>query len=542
MKYAKFIVFITILCFNACKVDRFPETQISDPLYWQNESDLIAATNYLYTFLPHLPVNLDAMSDDAFSSLGNDVSTGARIAPPQSVDYSEPYKLIRAANSIIEKAPRAIDKGTKKEIVDKYIAEARFFRAWAYFQLVQKYGDVPLILNVLPDNAPELKAAAAPREKVYDAIYEDLDYASQTLPTPTQLAEAKFGRISKTASLAFKARVALFEGTRSKYHNYGNPSKHLTFAVAAAQSVIDSKEHSLYGNYFNLFQPAGEGRQNRENVLVRRYGNSTSDIIVNHQGNLFAALGQGHFSPTKALADSYLMKDGLPINKSPLYKKPTSTVEVFTNRDLRMGATIFKKGDPYVVLNGQTALFNIAELGFVRTGFHQRKFFNSLDYGAAASFTDLPIIRYAEVLLILAEAKYELSGSITDQDLNSSVNLLRTRAGLPALTNSFVTNNGLNMREEIRRERRIELAQEGFRYWDIIRWKIAEVELPKPVLGSFFFVNEWGTTVAVNLTPDNYIIAQAASFRKFNPQRDYLWPFPVAELALNPALKQNPGW
>ena len=97
------------------------------------------------------------------------------------------------------------------------------------------------------------------------------------------------------------------------------------------------------------------------------------------------------------------------------------------------------------------------------------------------------------------------------------------------------------MRNEIRRERRVELALEGFRYWDLIRWKTAEIELPKNVLGSYFFA-EFGTSVIPLLTPDNYIIAQKASVRKFDPSRDYLWPFPVNELALNQNLKQNPNW
>jgi hypothetical protein len=98
------------------------------------------------------------------------------------------------------------------------------------------------------------------------------------------------------------------------------------------------------------------------------------------------------------------------------------------------------------------------------------------------------------------------------------------------------------MRDEIRRERRVELAQEGHRYWDIIRWKIAETELPKPVLGNFFFKTEFGTATTVNLTPDNFILVTPASFRKFDPAKDYLWPLPLNEISLNPNLKQNPGW
>ena len=98
------------------------------------------------------------------------------------------------------------------------------------------------------------------------------------------------------------------------------------------------------------------------------------------------------------------------------------------------------------------------------------------------------------------------------------------------------------MREEIRRERRVELAQEGFRYWDLIRWKTAETELPKPVLGNYFFKSEYGTSTAVKLTPATYILVQDASFRRFDPARDYLFPIPLNEVSLNDQLTQNPGW
>ena len=170
-----------------------------------------------------------------------------------------------------------------------------------------------------------------------------------------------------------------------------------------------------------------------------------------------------------------------------------------------------------------------------------RKFANIDDWNTQASLIDRPVLRYAEVLLIYAEARFELDSKISDADLDLTINRLRARAGVAKLTNDLVTTNGLTMREEIRRERRSELAQEGFRYWDLIRWKTAEIELPKPILGIYFFKSEF-PPATVNLTPDNFILVQATSFRKFDPARDYLWPLPINEISLNPALKQNPGW
>ncbi len=525
-----------VLGLTSCEVNRLPETSISDATFWRSETDLIAATNYLYTFLPAFNTE-DVWSDDAIGLVSNSISDGSRLAPSTDGNYTTPYQLIRAANNIIEKGPRAAAT-TSQAVVDRYIGEARFFRAWGYFSLVQKYGDVPLILKILDDASPELTEAASPRAKVIEQIYQDLDFAAAKLPTMAALGTANYGRISITGALAFKARVALFEGTRSKFHKYGDANKHLALAVAAAKAVIDSKQHALFGNYFNLFQYEGEGLQNKENIIVKQYGVSLTDRVLTHT-YFRGTLENGNKNPTKSLVDSYVMSDGLPITKSPLYKAPVKSTDVFVNRDDRLSQTIMKAGDPYIFTK---KVFDIAALVFQKTGFCFRKFSNIDDWNTQASSIDRPVLRYAEVLLAYAEAKFELDGSITDADLDLSINLLRTRAKIAKLTNAFVTANGLDMREELRRERRVELAQEGHRYWDLMRWKTAEVELPKPVLGNFFFKTEFGTTTTVNTTPDGFILVTAASFRKFDPAKDYLWPLPLNEISLNPNLKQNPGW
>ncbi|WP_375448399.1 RagB/SusD family nutrient uptake outer membrane protein [uncultured Fibrella sp.] len=529
---------------TACEVERLPETSIADETFWRTETDLRSATNYLYTFLPGFG-NIDGVtysiedvwSDDAYGKSSNGVSDGSRLPSATAADYNSPYRLIRAANNILEKAPRALAT-TLPAVIDRYSAEARFFRAWAYFALVQKYGDVPLILNTLTDASPELQNAPSPRASVLDQVYQDLDFAASKLPTPTALGTADYGRVSNVAALAVKARVALFEGTRSKFHQYGDATKHLTIAVAAAKAVMDSKEHDLYtGSYFNLFQMAGEGRANRENVLVRQYGVSTADRVLTHS-YFRTYIENGALNPTKALADTYLMKDGLPITKSPLYTAPASISAVFTGRDSRMSDTFEKAGDLWT----GTTPFVLPNLGLTPTGFAFRKYQNVDDWISQASLIDRTILRYAEVLLIYAEATYELNNTISDADLDLTVNRLRARGGVAKLSNAFVAANSLVMRDELRRERRVELAQEGFRYWDLIRWKTAEIELPKAVLGNYFFKSEFGTSTAVKTTADNYLLLQDTSLRKFDPNKDYLWPFPINELALNQNLKQNKGW
>lgn len=518
----------------SCDVNRLPETNISDDSFWTSESDIKTANNYLYTFLPGFS-NDEVWSDDAFGLASSTISDGSRLAPATAVtDYNSPYLLIRAANNVVEKAPRA---AVTPAVLDRYLAEARFFRAWAYFSLVQKYGSVPLILKTLDENSPELRQPAAAREVLVEQIYSDLDFAIANLPTITALGNADYGRISKTAAQAFKARVALFEGTLAKFHSKGDAAKHLTLALAASKAVIDSKEHALFGNYFDLFQMAGEGRQNKENIIVKQYGVSNTERVLTH--NYYrGSLETGNVNPTKSLADSYPMKDGLPISKSPLWVMPDSSHKVFRNRDARMSATFMKRGDAMMTTK---PIFDIANLVFNKTGYMFRKFANIDDWNTQNSTTDRPLLRYAEVLLIFAEASYELNNAITDAELDMSVNLLRERGQIAKLTNAFAKTNGLDLREEIRRERRVELAQEGFRYWDIIRWKTAETELVKPVLGNYYFKGEFAAAT-VNLTPDNVILVQAASFRKFDPAKDYLWPLPINEIALNPELDQNPGW
>lgn len=539
LKYKKLLItFFIIATTLSCDVDRVPETSLSDPSFWTSENDLKLAANYFYSRLPTLPVTNDVWSDDAYGVGPNSISEGSRIPMATDGNYNGNYTIIRAANNMIEKSFKTLNTGVAPERVNWYIGEAKYFRAWAYYQLLQRYGGVPLVLKTLTENAPELQHPQATREEIVNAIYTDLDDAILKLRTATQLGSADYGRISKTAALTLKAQVALFEGTRSKFHEYGNPAKYLAIAKEASRQVMLSGEHRLFNNYFQLLQYEGEGFANKENIVVKQYGKSINESTLSHatQRNLETGIA----NPTKALADSYLMTDGLPIDKSPLYVIPKKAIEVFKNRDPRMSDRFFKAGDPYT---GSAPLFTVAPLSFVKTGYANRCYANIADWTAQRSYIDLPVTRYAEVLLIYAEATYELEGSISDTDLNLSINLLRQRASvnMPKLTNAFAVANGLDMRNEIRRERRVELALEGFRYWDLIRWKTAETELITDILGSYFFA-EFGTSVIPLLNDQNYIIAQKASVRKFDPLRDYLWPFPVNELALNPNLKQNPGW
>lgn len=541
-KYIFLIGILFSIGLGSCQdqLDLSPETQISDANFWNSPADLEKAANYLYSFLPSINDMNDNQGTFSYSNNGADeISDGTRIAPATSSGWKNAYKLIRACNNLLEKSQKVSgDEAT----INKYLAEARFFRAWAYADLVKKYGDVPLITKTLTETSEELYGARTDRETVIKLVYEDLDFAVSNLPMPSAQPAAEYGRITTTAALAFKARVALFEGTRAKFHNYGNPNEHLQLAVDAAEKVISSGEHQLFSydedpslSYRKLFQDAGDGKSNKEAILVRLYAENTSNNLSAHRISE-NRINQGIMVPTRALADLYLYEDGLPIEKSPLAKPQTTTLSQFEKRDPRMGMTIFNKNLYY----SPTTLY-APSFSFTPTGYKFSKYYDPLYLSPPDSWVDYQIIRYAEVLLIYAEAKFELNGTIDDADLDKSINLIRARVNMPPLTNAFVSANGLDMRTEIRRERAVELAMEEFNYWDLIRWKTAEIELPKTVYGAKYIEAEYGETTN-KLDSENFVIVQAEADRFFDPAKDYLWPIPLQEIGLNSALTQNPNW
>lgn len=530
-----------------CKIDRFPESQFSDGDFWNTENDLINAANRLYE---ELDANwIDNRADDAVNQGGpNEVSNGNRTIPNTSGDWSDRYDEIFTANNILEKAGKA---SVSDIIRNRYYAEARFFRAYAYANLVRKYGDVPLVLKTLDYNSPELLMGRTNREEVVAAIYEDLDFAAEWLPTRTALPAAQFGRVTKSSALALKARVALFEGTWNKSRSVANWQQHLQKAVAAAQSVM-GQGHVLYGNYQNLFLHAGEGPANSENLLVKIFGVSNANLLVGH--NNARDLENGRMAPTRNLIRQYLYTDGLPAfntdntpasTKSPLFIAEGSEISynaILQNRDPRLGFTVYLATEQAY----KGTWIPTTSLG-ARSAFAAKKGFSVIDQTInGAAVVDRILIRYAEVLLTYAEAKFELEGSISDADLNATINALRTRAGFAIkLTNAFVSTNNLSMREEIRRERTVELALEGFRYDDLMRWKTAETVLPNELLGAKYIDTDWpGTNPAsLNLNVDKVLVVEPVATRRFAPNRDYLYPVPFNEITLSDGnVKQNAGW
>lgn len=538
----KLSVVFLLVAVASCQeeLDLAPETQISDANFWNSTSDLEKAANYLYSYLPGIYDANDNMGVFSYSNNGaNSISDGTRITPATDGSWNSNYRLIRACNNILEKSEGITgDEAT----INKYLAEARFFRAWAYADLVKKFGGVPLITKTLDSSSEELFAPRSDRDAVLDLIYGDLDFAAENLPMPGAQSAAEYGRITATAALAFKSRVALFEGTRAKFHNYGSPNTHLQLAIDAAEKVISSGEHQLFTyaddpalSYRKQFHDIGDGKSNPEPIMVRLYAQNASNNLAAHRMTE-SRLNQGYMVPTRQLADLYLYTDGLPMSQSSLAKPQENSLTQFEDRDPRIAMTIFSKNEFY-----STGAYYQPGFNFSPTGYKFCKYFDPTHFSPPDTWVDYQIIRYAEVLLNYAEAKFELNGTIDNADLGMTINLIRSRSGMPSLTNEFVAANGLDMQTEIRRERSIELANEGFNYWDLIRWKTAEEVMPQTIYGAKYFLEEYGET-ANKLDENNFVIVQGESDRYFDPAKDYLWPLPLQEIGLNPALEQNPNW
>lgn len=426
-------------------LDLSPEGGINDGTFWKDETHFKQACNYLYNYLPNWEAILyaDNASDYAFGSSPDAISSGTNGILSEDGVWNNSYWYIRAANNIIQKAESS---SIADAIKNRYVGEAKFLRALAYFNMVKRFGKVIYIDKCLDVNSPELFAARDEREFVIDKVLEDLDFAQKYLPKASELPEADYGRFTQGAALALKARVALYEGTHQKYHGEGDGKKYLEIAKKTSYSLMTEykDKYDLYeGTYENLFRFIAE--KNCESILSIMYGESieTEDIrLTNCPRYLEAGATRG----TRKLINSFLCTDGLPITKSILWK-PKEHVkpgDEFINRDPRLRQSFwtisdtYKGGEPYYISY---------------TAYMLKKYCDPEQLGLYEGKDDIMFIRYAEVLLVYAESTYELEGAISDDDLDLSINLLRKRVDMPSLTNKFVQDNGLNMLEEIRRER-----------------------------------------------------------------------------------------
>lgn len=532
------IFYILLILCTSCSdfLDKEPLVSLSPGNFWNNESDLRLALNVLYNNMSR-SYSLDNRSSDTFAASGNDISSGTYTAPNTDGTWNNCYKWIRVTNDFLENYTKAQES---EAVLNRYAGEARFFRAYFYYQLVTRFGDVLLVTKTLDLDSPELQHPRTEKDKVWQLIFEDLEFAAKHIPSKSEI-KKDLGRITKGAAQAFLARAALYAGTYYKYHGGGDSEKYLLKAKDAAKAIMDSNEYSLYPDFRKLF--LFEGIDSNEHILSFRYTEEAG--VMNPKPR--AIIYDYDCEPTKYMADNFLCKDGLPINKSIYGVEYLPLGKEFENRDPRMALTIWKPGDAF---SGKPFVPNLSNQ--TRTGYMFKKagIEEAFTYVPSAVYVDEILIRYAEVLLIFAEASFELNGAITNEELNLSINLLRDRFKthedcLPHLTNEFVKMHNLDMKEEIRRERRAELSGEAMRYDDIIRWKIAETELPKAILGAKFDASAYPNIKPgkdIILDENGFILVQTKESRSFDINKNYLYPLPLRELSLNPNLTQNPGW
>ncbi|HTJ11801.1 MAG TPA: RagB/SusD family nutrient uptake outer membrane protein [Dinghuibacter sp.] len=546
---------LALVALASCKRDLnlVSEDTISDATFWQTPAEFELAANTLYNGLDRFGFD-DCQSDIAFN-FPNSISNGSYLPTQTQGQWTTSYDYIRDCNKIIAEGATATDTAIKR-----YVGEAYFFRAWYYWKLIESFGGVPIITKVLNTGDTALYTPRSTQSQVVDFMLGDLTAAAAVLPLQSDLSDPDIGRVTKGSAEALAARLALYEGTWEKFRAEPNASHYLSLAQASAQAVMNSGVYALYtGSGYNSYRYnfIEAGDDSRECILDRRYARN-----ILGQSYPYDCDGTG-YNPTRKLADLYLDTTGLPItNAASVFEGYATYTSEYMMRDPRMTQTMTIPGTlTNRVFYPVTKVANWPDhpQRNFNTGYILYKYMsedpvanNSGQNGDASLFDfDRHLIRYAEVLLIYAEATFELNDAISDADLDLSINVIRDRVSMPHLTNAFVTAHGLDMETEIRRERTVELALEGFRWDDVRRWKTAEVEMPEDVRGIKIKGTEWQTyplysqpAYQNNTDANGFMITETN--RKFDPNKDYLLPLPTQEVALYTAngftLAQNPGW
>lgn len=585
-KYSISLTILAALLTTACNdefLERYPLDRVTNQTFWASENDLRVYNNGLYDMSrnnDNVPISHGHQNgfDSHWASVWFQDEFGDNMAPthprhtffmqvrsgkhtvptdPQQFGYKG-WNFVRALNIGLANYNRA---NVSQAIKDRYIAEARLFRGWFYAEKVQKFGDVPWVEKELNIDSPELMAARMPREQAMDKVLEDLNFASTKLPDNWGDGNAP-GRLNRWAALLVKSRLCLYEGTFRKYHGGKDADKWLQESANAAKEIMDKGPYRLYTTGspttdYNAYQRILNLAGNPEVMYWRKY---QLGVFTNHVQGYFDYAG----GASKSMVEDYLCTDGKPITLSPLYKGDAKIEDVFENRDPRLRQTVLHPADAARYkyhLNDGRAYPRIQGMdgGYLSTtGYHIIKNYNADDQiGKAFDTMESPaiIMRFAEVLLNYAEAQAEL-GKITQADLDLSINKLRERVAMPTLKLSDVpvdpryTGDGVSpLIVEIRRERRVELFMEGFRYNDLKRWKQGK-KLLTPTLGM-----RWDAAAIARYPKANvktrmvdgvpYIDVYAGTdwaTPVFDESKHYLWPIPLNTLAQNPAIKQNPGW
>lgn len=564
-----YIIFLALCLFiTACHddefLDRYPLDQVTDAVFLRQPSDMEIYLNQFYNrsnfSIRRQSTEIDADIHITESSINTRLEGTMTINSGPSLAYAN----IRSVNYFFDNYKKT---EAEFETYKQYVGEAHFFRALFYFDLLKNFGDVQWISKVLKTDSPELYGTRDSRNIIADKIIADLDSAALYLSTDKTNGHS---RLNRWIALLLQSRVALYEGTWEKYHagtSFGisNPQtdKYLNKVVEATTAIMNSGLYDIYTtgspttDYVDFFG-LRDYSNNKEVMFWTKM--DVGQGIHAHKLLLQMREPQG-YGLTKSFADSYLCVDGLPIATSQLFIGYNTLAEEAMNRDPRFYQTIFvPNGTPWLIDDGDTTFFNeiyqtklfSENIWTAPTGYMRRKDYNPILAYHHANYEETPAIqyRYAEVLLNYAEARAEL-GTLTQDDINNTLKKLRDRVGMPNLILNNIPNDPnwefpelSPVINEIRRERKIELALENFRFDDIARWAAADELIvgkrPKGAKASQFAITpnypvdeEGFIDVFKDALPTGW---------KFNTNRDYLYPIKESELVLNSNLGQNPGW
>lgn len=584
-RYISIPIVLGFLCCWSCSEDfleRYPLDEISPQDYFNNAYELKLFANSFYLLLPVHQMYYggtfytDQNSDNLVPPVADKRLLGIRTVPSTGGGWD--WNDIREANFFLDRTSEFLDTISESSI---YIAEVKFFKAYLYYEKLKTFGDVPWFNRALDTDSPELFAPRDRRDVVVDSMIACLDWAITHLMNRD---ESEPFRVNQETALLLKARICLYEGTWEKYHKdtpFGVPGKDgtdfLEMAAETAETLMTMGTLDLYKGpageeYWSLFNQLNYD-VNPEVLLWKKYD---VGLGVFHKIGQYLPNSGGDMGITKSIVDDYLCTDGKPISVSPLFMGYDSIELEAQNRDPRLAQSIFLPGDPRTIHtpSGVKEIYfskpPIDQTGQYRaiTGYCLYKGVNP-EYAQqqeSGGWMASIIFRYSEALLIYAEAKAEL-GTLTQNDIDISVNLLRGRVGMiPMDLGNIAFDPDWDYPDlspiinEIRRERRIELAFEASRWDDLARWRAHHlIENIRPRGIKYVGSNLEGTylkpdgsglpsiIVGVNLYVDGegyidpYQVQVPTGFG-FDPERDYLAPIPSDELTLNNNLDQNPGW
>ena len=582
-KYSLLLLLAVLLA--SCDLEQTPESTTSKDAVFGSEKGLELYANSFYSILPTANNihRADEISDFGARSQVPDYIREGAFGPRQSSGWD--WRDLRNLNYFIENCNYPT---IAPDVKRHYVGLARFFRAWFYFDKVKRFGDVPWIGKTMDVNDPQLFAGRDSRVLVMDSVLADLDYATANIRTVNDNTRSL---ITKYIAYAFKSRVCLFEGTFRKYHALDGSEKWLNEAVDAANVVMTESG-------FSISEAGGAGKSYRQlftsktpvgaEVMLAALCDPTLSVFNDANWWWTSATYGPRLSFTRTFINTYLNIDGTPFTEQAGYETMTFPQEV-KNRDLRLQQTI-RMGD-YKRTNAGVTEAAPPVFSYTYTGYQPIKWcLDDMYYdGGSRNDNSISIIRYAEVLLNYAEAKAEL-GTLNDADWTKTIGALRKRAGITAGTTSMPTVADSYLQTnyfpditdavilEIRRERGIELVLEGFRFYDLVRWKRGDLleqvwnGFYVPALDQPLDLNEDGkmdvyfyTTAPQNPLPGvTYVNVAPTISAGVNPQRlsnttsgeitwlaniprkwdekNYLYPIPENDRLMNPALGQNPGW